>query len=297
MNPKITTKLAEPIDYETVDLLELANLNLDGLRPTFGSYDEETGHFEGDNPAYRIYATIIRDAPVTPTDMAYLEYVDGSGKSPFRWHPDEDRFTFDPALVGQVAANAQVVEEASVAVGHRDEVPAGDPSRSIAELHEVTTEDIQEAVAIAAAPPAVQLIAHDDIVSAKVDIDTAVKAGLVLPIAVPPVPSLPFPHDPAATHAIDNLPANTVTTITARGTMSIDHPNGAVSSSIPAGDALSHLPVGTQIHNGTDGGVMVLLPETEDRPQLVGLGAKLHQAIHSIWAWIVAEGHAVLAEL
>lgn len=270
MNPKITAALALPVMYASVDLVELANLNLEGMGPNFGTLDEETGAESGNNPTYHIYGKIIRGEAVTETELAYLEYTDRSRTSPYRWNGDTNTFTFDPSLVGEHLADAQV----------HDEPVTTDSTVAVVDLSAPVVET--PVTPIASAPSAVAA-------------------------TTPPVTDIPFPHDLGAVHPIDAHSVNTIVTKTSDAGYSVAHgqasgtPVGTLSDGNPiaSGDALAHLPVGTKIVIGEDGATKVALslPAKGLRGAVVTFSHNLHSAIANVWNWLVAEGSAVIADV
>lgn len=270
MNAKITAALALPIIYADVDLLELASLNLDGMKGNAGSYDEETGAVTGDNPEYTILGKIVRGETPTETELAYLEYIAGPSRtSPYRWDGDTNTLTFDASLVGQHLADAQVHDAAPVVVV--DDGTGDDTAAVQKALNEATT----PATPIASAPSAVAAA------------------------SVPPITDVPFPHDIESVHAIDAHGINTVVTKTSPDGYAVNFGNGSTAdgTNIASGDAMAHLPVGAKIVVGADGPtkIVLVLPETGLRGAVAGIGHTLHAAIASVWGWLVTETHAVIA--
>jgi hypothetical protein len=111
------------------------------------------------------------------------------------------------------------------------------------------------------------------------------------PVAIPIAPTVPFPHDTGTPHALDNQPEGTVITKDSATTIAIAGPNGADGGSIPAGDALHLLPVGSTIVVGAPGtasAVLLTVPASDGIP-IASFGARLHDAMANLWRWIVTE--------
>lgn len=117
-------------------------------------------------------------------------------------------------------------------------------------------------------------------------------------LAEPVIPTtdIKFPHDTGSEHAIDSQVEGTTITKTSAHGYRVDGPTGGVDGNpIVESDALAHLPVGAQVIVGVTGTTkaMVVLPETAARATVIGFGARFHEALAQVWAWLVAEGHAV----
>jgi hypothetical protein len=113
-----------------------------------------------------------------------------------------------------------------------------------------------------------------------------------------PTTDVPFPHDQNSAHPIDNLEANTTVTKTSRHGYRIDAPSRSVDGNpIGAGDALAHLPIGTEIVTGRgNAAVVIALPANTSRGPACTVAPKFHQAVAQLWPWLVTEGFAVLPQ-
>lgn len=111
-----------------------------------------------------------------------------------------------------------------------------------------------------------------------------------------PTTDVPFPHDVNSAHPIDNLEFNTTITKTSRFGYRIDAPSRSVDGNpITAGDAMAHLPVGTEIVVGRGAAAIgVAMPGNGDRRSICTVAPKFHQAVAQLWPWLVTEGTSAL---
>lgn len=123
--------------------------------------------------------------------------------------------------------------------------------------------------------------------------DAALAAG---PAPSAPV-ALPFAVDQS--HALDNLPAESVSTKTP-GTMITNVPDKQTQQ-LPIGqdDILHHLPNGSTITvlGGSTKQIALTLPANAFRKELTVIGTHLHAAVAGAWHWIKDETATIEAAL